>query len=373
MARKGLYTKTFTLPDGKRKYVTAKTAEELDQKVLYLRLQMQMGVDLSDNTTFGELMQIWFNTEKKGKIRETTEEHLKGMINVHIMPYLSRYRLKDITPIMIRNVMNKVSDKNIIMNRRILGVMREVFDMAVDNGLLMKSPVLSRFKVDGKSVGVREALTPDEEKQILCLSKKFKNPDVWLFILIADQTGMRHGEILGLMWDAIDFEKKTIYVHRSVEFVSKKPAELRNELKNDASERYVPMSEEVMAALKTRKASTNSLIVFHNPTGGCYGIREDSKIRYFLRVHVGPEATGKNDVTTPFPVSSHTFRHTYATRMFEAGLDIKEVQRLLGHKTPEITLKIYTHYCEQSRQANTFSKARTALNSTTSVPQAAVN
>ena len=76
---------------------------------------------------------------------------------------------------------------------------------------------------------------------------------------------------------------------------------------------------------------------------------------------------------TLFPVSSHTFRHTYATRIFEAGPDIKEMQHLLGHKMPEITLKIYAHYCEQSRQANTFSKARTVLNSTTSVPQAAVN
>ena len=63
MARKGYLTTSFTLPDGKRKYVYAKTQEELDKKVFDLKLQLHMGVDLSDQTTVGELIQLWYTAE----------------------------------------------------------------------------------------------------------------------------------------------------------------------------------------------------------------------------------------------------------------------------------------------------------------------
>lgn len=72
MARTNYKTTTFTLPNGKRKYVSARTQEELDEKVFNLKLQMRMGVDLSDQTTVGELAQIWYSLEKQGKIKEAT-------------------------------------------------------------------------------------------------------------------------------------------------------------------------------------------------------------------------------------------------------------------------------------------------------------
>ena len=76
---------------------------------------------------------------------------------------------------------------------------------------------------------------------------------------------------------------------------------------------------------------------------------------------VVPEKGRCSFVLTDEKVTPHVLRHTYATRCFEAGMDIKEVQHLLGHADPTVTLKIYTHYCEQSRQEATFSSARTAM------------
>ena len=59
-----------------------------------------------------------------------------------------------------------------------------------------------------------------------------------------------------------------------------------------------------------------------------------------------------------FDVTPHLLRHTFAARCFEDGLDVKEVQHLLGHASPEITMKIYLHYCEAQRQKDTFDKMR---------------
>ena len=74
-------------------------------------------------------------------------------------------------------------------------------------------------------------------------------------------------------------------------------------------------------------------------------------------------------IKTEQNVTPHVLRHTYATRCFEAGLDIKEVQYLMGHSDPSVTLGIYTHYCKKSREEATFEKARTARQRTTVVPQ----
>ena len=60
-------------------------------------------------------------------------------------------------------------------------------------------------------------------------------------------------------------------------------------------------------------------------------------------------------------VTAHILRHTYITRLFEAGLDIKEIQYLAGHATVEMTLRVYTHYDRVSREAQTAEKVRDAL------------
>ena len=86
MARKGYKTASFTLPDGTRKYVYAKTQEELDEKVFNLKLQMKMGVNLQDKTTVGELIKLWYATEVEPNVRENTAANLKCIHNKHLMP-----------------------------------------------------------------------------------------------------------------------------------------------------------------------------------------------------------------------------------------------------------------------------------------------
>ena len=59
-----------------------------------------------------------------------------------------------------------------------------------------------------------------------------------------------------------------------------------------------------------------------------------------------------------FEVTPHLLRHTFLTRCFENGLDMKEVQYLAGHKTPELTMRIHLHYQAEERKKTTFSKVR---------------
>ncbi len=60
-------------------------------------------------------------------------------------------------------------------------------------------------------------------------------------------------------------------------------------------------------------------------------------------------------------ITAHILRHTYITRLFEAGLDLKEIQYLAGHSTVEMTLRVYAHYDRLSRESQTAEKVRAAL------------
>lgn len=366
MARKGYKTATFTLPDGTRKYVYAKTQEELDEKVFNLKLQMKMGVDLQDKTTVGELIKLWYTTEVEPNVRENTALNIKCILNKHLMPLCAHYVAKEVTPVQVKMWLNETSKLNKNAAKTCLRALKNAFNLAEENGLVYKSPVLSRYKAGGKEFKKRMALTPTEEETLLDAVEKTR---AYLFVWFLLATGARRGEACGLMWDCVDLEHGTVELRRNLVFIDHFQTDLREYMKTDAGTRTIPIPEDLCAALREERAKTNSLFVFHRPDGTEYSA---NKFYQFWQNNVGTrfgpsakQTARTHGVITDTEVTPHVLRHTYATRCFEAGMDIKEVQYLMGHATPQITLEIYTHYCAESRKEETFTKARTARSRTT--------
>ena len=211
---------------------------------------------------------------------------------------------------------------------------------------MAKSPVSSMLKAGGKKTPEKVALTAAESQLLL---DRVSNPRARTFLLIALHTGMRRGEIAGLRWDDVDFKKKVIHVrHNAV--MGRYETTISDELKTSAGKRDIPMSEELEEWLLPRKKSSHSQYVIamenHQPL-----TKSSYKSMWKLIERELPEAH----------VTAHILRHTYITRLFEAGLDIKEVQYLAGHSTVDMTLRVYTHYDRRSREAQTAEKVRNAL------------
>lgn len=211
---------------------------------------------------------------------------------------------------------------------------------------MAKSPVSSMLKAGGKKTPEKVALTAAESQLLL---DRVSNPRARTFLLIALHTGMRRGEIAGLRWDDVDFKKKVIHVrHNAV--MGRYETTISDELKTSAGKQDIPMSEELEEWLLTRKKSSHSQYVIamenHQPL-----TKSSYKSMWKLIERELPEAH----------VTAHILRHTYITRLFEAGLDIKEVQYLAGHSTVDMTLRVYTHYDRRSREAQTAEKVRNAL------------
>jgi len=179
---------------------------------------------------------------------------------------------------------------------------------------------------------------------------------------------MRRGEICGLMWSDIDFQNKIIHVRHNA-IVKDGITTVSENLKTDSAARDIPIPPLLLSALLEAHRSTGSVYVVPGVNGAPM---TKSSFKRMMDIIDSRTATSAEELgttirntkivrTLDFPVTAHQLRHTYITRLFESGLDIKEIQYLAGHSTVEMTLRVYTHYQRESRQAETAKKVSAAL------------
>ena len=331
------FTKALTCPDGSRKYIRGKTQKELDEKVRKAMYELDMGININDDTTFGELAQMWVDLVKKPHNKPQSMRVVLNNINGHLMPLLGHLLVRDIRSAHIAATMLAAGDLSHATQSTLLAYLRAIFAFAVDNQLISRSPVPSTMKPAGETTKKREPLTPEECAALL---KEADTKNEWLrtFTRLCLFLGLRAGEACGLCWDCVDFTTGTIHVRRQVVY-TKGRNDLTDVLKTSASHRSIPAPPELMAYLRRIKSTATSITVLHTRAGKpvAPGMAGDAYSRF-------------KSVSGLHP---HRLRHTYATRLVESGMDIKEVQYLLGHSTPNMTLNIYAHYDRRTREAAT--------------------
>lgn len=356
------YATHITTPSGKRIYVSAKSQEELDLKVVKLKEEMGVGVDISDDTLFNDYADMWLRIYKKPKIRQNTYDTLKWHLEKHIKPFFAAKRLRDVKPIHIQEFMATVSGYSYSIQAKCLQSVRAIFATAEDNGLILKSPVKNRDKPGGAKPEEKEALTNEQAVRLL---EAVKGTRAYLFCLLALSTGMRRSEILGLMWEDIDFTTGHINVtHSMVLNPHRDKCEVLAMLKTDASRRRLPipllLRLELEAAKKNAKSPYVLAMADGSPLSKCsydalwrIVTQRTASDKYPLGSVRGSNNGGRYTVSLDFHCHPHLLRHTYITQLFESGLDIKQVQYLAGHSNPEMTLGVYTHYRRKEREQET--------------------
>ena len=192
-----------------------------------------------------------------------------------------------------------------------------------------------------------------EEQAVLAALKD--RPEVYNLVWFLLSTGLRIGEALALQWDCVDLAQAVITVRRTLV----KNNQIQETTKTASGHREVPLPYDLCRAMRLWPSYQSSPFVFINVRAG-EPLRQSTFRAMWDGVvgeRCGPDGTvvQLNETLTP-----HVLRHTYCTRCFEAGMDIKEVQYLMGHSTPDVTLRIYTDYCIEARKDKTFETARTA-------------
>lgn len=168
---------------------------------------------------------------------------------------------------------------------------------------------VSKFK---ESKGRVEFHTPEEIRQILSIF----DADWKLVVLLGCRAGLRRGEIAALKWQDVDFAKNQLYVAPN---------------KTD-NFRYIPIAADLKNALKAAKKRAKIDYVVE--------VGKERKSKYFLTAFYSKET--KEKIT--FHCFLHKLRHTFASHLVQAGVDLYRVSKLLGHKSIKMT-EIYAHLC----------------------------
>ena len=231
-------------------------------------------------------------------------------------------RLSDISPILVERykAMRKNEGAKAMTINNELGCLRHMFTMAIKWGRAEKNPVSDVKFLKEPKVKDR-ILSPEEETRLLAYVRTgHKCKHMEAIIITALNTGMRKGEILGLRWENVDFRAGCITVEKT------KNGEIRK----------IPMNETLTTTLKNvRNPAQSSGYVF-----GESGNSEPAEKRRFLDVkrawwHALKKAGIEN-------FRFHDLRHTFGSRLGMAGVDIKTIQELMGHRDITMTSR-YSH------------------------------
>lgn len=252
-----------------------------------------------------------------------------------------------------------------------------MFKAAKENGLIEKHPMDGvRFDSPVKAVDEIHFLTVSEQKAFLEAAKHSHNYNQYALIL---ETGLRTGEVIGLTWDAIDWDKRTLTVNKTMEFRHKQHEWRAGPPKTKTSYRTIPLTDTAYQILwnlylgrEYRKESPELDKVL------TYIDRRTAKqaMLYmcdlvFINYRTGIPTKNSSYDTHLYKLCDkagiehfcmHALRHTYATRAIESGMQPKVLQKLLGHASIKTTMDRYVHVTDDTmfQAVRQFQNARTA-------------
>lgn len=197
----------------------------------------------------------------------------------------------------------------------------------------------------GKPSEKKEALSIDVQKRFLEYAEGKSYENQFRFVL---QTGLRTGELVGLKWEDIDFENKTLKVQRSMKYRYSVGVWRVGEPKSKSGYRTIPLTDEAIRILRAQKEKNRTIKV----------IPMEWAEQVFLSRKGEPVKNSTYD-TALFKICDkaeikrffmHVLRHTFATRCIEGGMMPKTLQRILGHSNIGITMNLYVHITEEEKQ-----------------------
>ena len=345
MATRGYGTGTFTrrgkswrgqfVIDGERVSITRRTKQEVVEAAAELVAQSSKGLRVKkNNITVEELFDIYFEKSLSKRISEQTAIRYKAQFENHIFPYLGDVLIQDLTKPMLEEAYAKEFKAEKYSHSTVNSLssnFKRMLKWAVQNDLLARNPhdgvELHKLRPPKKV----SAYSLEEHKIIVEFCKK--NRLDWLYYFLIS-TGARVGESVALTWDDIDFKNCTVRINKtSVELHGN--AHIQERTKTKAGTRTIVVSPSLIEFLKMVKASQNQELNLHNLVfpNTRYHIINLANAR--LRWIGDCEKMG-----IPYK-GVHALRHTWATRALEAGVDIKTVSRMLGHKNVITTMNIY--------------------------------
>ena len=357
------YRTRITDADGKELSLYAATCEELYEKQLEARKQVEEIIFHRQHPTVAEYGEKWLLMQSAKVSASTLRGYTRDMTNYVIKPLGEMY-MEEVTADDIRLALVPLSKKSEGLYNKVNMLLKCIFYAAERNQILEHNPCVGISGKGGKPAKKREALT---DQQVAVLLDTVKGLPPYLFIMLGLYSGLRREEILALQWDSVylDTDAPYLTVRRAWHTEHNRPVIL-TELKTKAAERNIPLPDRLAECLKAAKKKSTSDYVIANQDGEPLSYTQfkrlwqyivtrtakpriarklvDGKyVKYMLYPKLGEKARNNGHVvySLDFEVTPHMLRHTYITNLIHASVDPKTVQYLAGHESSKITMDIY--------------------------------
>lgn len=344
----GLYVARFTDRFGRRKSKRFKKLQECRQWIADATY-IDEHSDLENATDM--LVDAWFEywiDLKKKTVRPNTVRNYSERYERNIKNVIGNKLLTEVKPIHCQKIFSDMADEGYktttIYQTRI--ALYNMLEFAKENEVIITNPCKKSVKSDiGKPSDKKETLTIDDQRCFLAAAKGQSYEYQYRFAL---QTGLRTGELVGLKWEDINFERKTLTIERSMEFRYKVGEWRVGSPKSKSGYRTIPLTDEAICILKAQKEKNRKIKV----------IDKEWADTVFLCRKGQPVKNSTYD-TALFKIcdkagikrfSMHVLRHTFATRCIEGGMMPKTLQKILGHSNIGITMNLYVHITEEEKQ-----------------------
>ncbi|MCR4639045.1 site-specific integrase [Ruminococcus sp.] len=326
---------------GKAKYhsVYGHSYTEVKEKLLPMKAAPAAIAAASCNMTVKELFDEWLAAVKL-RVKSSTYANYTMKVKKHILPAFGGLRYDVLTVQMIHSFIDNKLNEGLSP--------KYVSDVIV----VFKAMAKYTSKVHGYRNILADVVMPKyikEEKPLLTLIQQrilckylFSNlTPTTLCLLLSYYTGLRVGEVCGMMWDDIDFEKEVLTVRRTVQRINNGSSGTQliiDTPKSRSSQRTIPIPTFLMKLLRESRSNNNHYILSNSER-----IIEPRTLQRRFQTILKKAGLPS--------VNYHCLRHMFATNSLQAGFDVKTLSEILGHSSVETTLNRYVHSSMERKRA----------------------
>ena len=373
------YMYTYTDPMGRRKFIYANDLAELREKEAKLMKDQLDGLDLyvagkaSVNDTFDRYMSTKYN------LRESTKSSYLYTYDHYVRDTFGKKRIADIKYSDVLQfyyyLLNEVKISLGTLDT-VHCLLHPTFQLAVRDEIIRNNPTDGVMKEisreSGKNRGIRHALTVEQQRAFM---EYIANHPIyyhwWPMFTVLLGTGCRIGEALGLRWQDLDYDKRTISINHSLSYYQK-PESNKSVLriskpKTEAGIRTIPMldivkdafemlyEEQLENGFNETEIDGMSGFIFCNRFGTVPNPQTvNHTIKRIANSYNADEVVrAKKERRDPVILpnfSCHHLRHTFCTRLCENETNLKVIQSIMGHRNIETTMDIYAEATEEKKQ-----------------------
>ena len=356
--------------NGNRKSFYGKTKSEVKNKAKEFLLKVENGYKDPKKILFSEYALYWLQTYKWNKIEPSSYTRLYRVYECQIKDTLGKKMIGDITTKDIQKLIdehanpssNNVKPLALSGLKRIIQFIRPCMNMAIEEEIIYKNPcdnvILPKESCIQVDTRMQCSLNDDEIEQFRnCALGKYKTSneyysrDFFILLLIVN-LGLRVGEALALQWDDIDFDKRLIYINKTVQ---SNILNFNHENGNNVVYNRIKKSTKTKSGV--RVLQINDDVMQYLTELKEYDKRHHIASQYVSCTSVGTMNSSRNlqrsldrlinKTNITKRVTLHTLRHTFGSTLLRHGVGIEVISKLMGHSNITITYNKYIHAIQE--------------------------